>query len=103
MLNSETLSRHDISWVRWHMPVISSLGKLRQEDVEFLATLSYQTELKSSVRPSSTSGKRDSGGGGREVSSCVGEIVEGSMVEGSMLPAEGTSCSEAGVRAVAGD
>lgn len=53
------------------MPVVSSLGKLRQEDDEFLATLSYQTELKSSVCPSSTSGKRDSGGGGREVSSCV--------------------------------
>lgn len=80
------------------MPVISSLGKLRQEDDKFLATLSYQTELKSSVCPSSTSGKRNSGGGGREVSSCVGEIVEGSM-----LPAERTSYSEAGMRAVAGD
>jgi hypothetical protein len=36
-----SLERSEASWVWWYTPVIPVLGRLRQDDCEFKASLSY--------------------------------------------------------------
>jgi hypothetical protein len=58
-VKSKIKKKSNQSWAWWYMPVISVLGKLRQEDCEFQANLNYIVKSCLTPRPQKKSSQND--------------------------------------------